>query len=330
MKKFLVVGLLCVSAPAMAASVWNSPADVAAIIAIEQQNKVHRDGADMATTFAPDAVVLNYMTGEIYEGRSEIQKAATAMQPPFKSASSNIREQSILTNGSFACVLQTVDYQFVTKDGQPGTLSLRQMNALKKNGGRWEIVQEHLSAPMDPTTGLAVTNNLQVRGNVIVPTDMKANQRVSVAQAEKELKIWTHDSFLVLPVDALMQYYGPGPNDLAAYAPTTPGNLRGIAELRAYLAPGLADTSSLEITVPHLKIDTDGELGAQIDVQFIKSNFKSGKPSETTYWRQSDCLRRVDGKWHGVMAMASFPVDLKTGKSVVLVTTIPANLKTSK
>lgn len=328
MKKILAAGLVCVAGPAMAASVWNSPADVAAIGALELQNKVVQlDGAHVASTFAPDAVLLNYGTGEIYQGRAEIQGAATSAH--FQSVRNNIREQSILTNGSFACVLQTVDYQYVTPQGDPDTLSLRQMDALRKTGGRWEVVQEHLSAPMDPTTGMAVTTNLEVRGNMVLPLDMTANQRVPVAQAQQEINKWAQDSFLALPVDTLMTYYGPGPNELVSYAPVSPGNLRGVAELRAFLAPALADTASLEITTPVLKIDTDGELGAQIDVQFIKTHFKSGKPDTTTYWRQSDCLRRVGGKWYGVMPMASFPVDLETGHSVATVAKIPANLKTN-
>lgn len=329
MKKLLAAGLVCVAGPAMAASVWNAPADVAAIGALELQNKVEQlDGAHVATTFAPDAVLLNYGTGQIYQGRAEIQRAATSAH--FQSVRNNIREQSILTNGSFACVIQTVDYQYVTPQGDPDTLSLRQMDALKKTGGRWEVVQEHLSAPMDPATGMAVTTNLEVRGSVVLPLDMAANQRVPVAQAQQEINKWAHDSFLALPVDTLMTYYGPGPNDVMAYAPISPGNLRGLAELRAFLAPALADTASLEITTPVLKTDTDGELGAQIDVQFIKTHFKSGKPDATTYWRQSDCLRRVGGKWYGVMSVASFPVDLESEYSTVTVASVPTDLKASR
>lgn len=321
MKKFLAAGLVCVAGPAMAASVWNAPADVAAISAIVQQSKVQLDGASVARTYAPDAVVLNYKAGEIYQGRTAIQAAAAAA--PLKSVKSNIREQSILTNGSFACAMLTVDYQFIAQDGKPGTLSLRQMDALKKNGERWEVVQEHLSVPMDPKTGLAVTGDLQVRGPMVWPADLSAGQRVPVAQAENEIKKWADDSFRAMPLNALMPFYGPGPNDMMSYAPTEPGNIRGKVELEAYLAPSLANTMALDIDVHLIKVDTDGELGAQIDQQYITSHFKGGA-SDITYWRQSDCLRRVDGKWYGAMAMATFPVDWKTGKSIVLVNEIPA------
>lgn len=326
MKKLLIAGLLCLATPATAASVWNAPADVAAIAALEQQKL---DVPDVAASFAPDALVVDVKAGEVYEGRPAIQRAATALRAPFKSAKSSIREQSILTNGNMACVLQTVDYQFLTKDSQPVSLSLRQMNVLKKRGGRWQVIHEHLSTPMDPANGLAVTSDLQVRGNWTGPPNVAASQRVSVAQAQKELATWAHDSFRALPVDNLMTYYGPGENDVMAYAPTTPGNLRGLAELRTYLAASLATVASLEITVPVLRIDTDGELGAQIDVQFIESHLKDGK-TEITYWRQSDCLRRVDGKWHAMMAMVSFPVNPVTAKSIVLVPKVPENLTTEK
>lgn len=330
MKKFLVAGLLCVSAPAMADSVWNSPADVDAVVAAVQNSKVPGNNVGIENRFSPDAVVLNYTTGDIYEGRDEIKKASVASRRPFGAISSTVREHSVLTNGNFACALTTIDYQFSTKDAGPVTIGLRQMDVLKKNDGKWEVIQEHLSAPMDPKTGMGTTSNLQLRGTSNAPEHLWASQRVSVEQAKDELKTWSYDSFLALPVDALMDYYGPGPNDIVSYAPVTPGNIRGKVALKEFLTQALVDTASLEISVPLIKIDTDGELGAQIDVQFIKTNFKSGKPSETTYWRQSDCLRKVSGKWYGVMPMASFPVDSKTGKSVVLVTTIPENLKTGK
>jgi hypothetical protein len=98
------------------------------------------------------------------------------------------------------------------------------------------------------------------------------------------------------------------------YAPTVPGNLRGKAEMRAYYAPSMNSFESLETKTPILKVDTDGVLGAQIDIQEITLHLHDGK-TQPLYWRQSDCLRRVGGKWYGLLDMASFPVDLKTGKS---------------
>ena len=44
------------------------------------------------------------------------------------------------------------------------------------------------------------------------------------------------------------------------------------------------------------------------------------------YWRQSDCVTRVGGKWYGVEDLASFPVDLKTGKSAAKWDSFPVDL----
>ena len=92
-------------------------ARAAAIKALEQKNAEQLDAAELAKTFAPDAVLLDYMSGGVYQGRAAIEKAASALLAPVKSISANIREQNIVTDGNFACNLLTTDFEFVTRDG---------------------------------------------------------------------------------------------------------------------------------------------------------------------------------------------------------------------
>ena len=33
--------------------------------------------------------------------------------------------------------------------------------------------------------------------------------------------------------------------------------------------------------------------------------------------RQSDCMRRLDGKWYSFLEMISYPVDMKTNKGIM-------------
>ena len=60
---FFAAPIACLALPAMAAAALNASTDVAEIKAFEQKNAEQRDSVVLAETYAPDAVVLDYMTG---------------------------------------------------------------------------------------------------------------------------------------------------------------------------------------------------------------------------------------------------------------------------
>jgi ketosteroid isomerase-like protein len=308
---FAALVLVCTATPAMAQTL-NSPADVAAIKAVEQHNAELLDADAVAAAYANDAVVIDYMTGGIYQGRAAVRAGMAAQLAPIKSVQATIREHNIVTDGQFACDMLTADFRFVGKDGKSGAISLRQMDALQMIDGRWQVVQEQIAGLNDPKTGKAVMNDLAVRGDMAWPATMTLGKPVPMAEARGQIEAWTNTSLRVVGVDAIMGYYGPGENEVAMYTPTIPGNVRGKTEMRAYYAPSMNAFESLETKTPVLKIDTDGVLGAQIDVQEITLHLHDGK-TQPLYWRQSDCVRRVGDKWYGALDMASFPIDLKTG-----------------
>jgi hypothetical protein len=223
----------------------------------------------------------------------------------------------------------TTEFNFEDKSGKAGELSLRQMDALQKIDGKWQVVQQQVSALNDPKTGDAVMSNLTVRGDMAWPVDMTLGAPVPIEQARTEIDKWTYDSLRVVGIDAILKYYGPNENELAMYAPTAPGNIRGKTEMRAYYAPSMNSFESLETKTPILKIDTDGQLGAQIDTQEIVLHLRDGK-TQPLYWRQSDCVRRAGDKWYGVLNMSSFPVNMKTGKTESQWSTFPVGSQTAE
>lgn len=310
----IAAGIALYAATAAAQTVFNAPADVAEIKALEAANAQQLDADVLARGYAPDVVMIDYMTGGVYQGRDALKTAMAAQLGAIKTVKAKITEHNIVTDGRFACDMLTTDFEFVDKGGKAGSLSLRQMDALQKIDGRWQVVQEHVGGVNDPKTGDAVMNHLAVRGDMAWPADLKLGAPVPVAQARREVEKWTNDSLRVVGIDAILAYYGPGENEVAMYSPTAPGNIRGKTEMRAYYAPSMNSFASLETKTPILKIDTDGQLGAQIDTQEIVLHLKDGK-TQPLYWRQSDCVRRVGDKWYGVLDMASFPVNLKTGKT---------------
>jgi len=312
--KYLAAAIAFISAPVIAQSAANAPEDVAAIKAFEQANAEQMNVSALTQAYAADAVMLDYMTGGIYTGRAAIGNALSKQIAPLKSVRAEIREHNIVTSSGFACDMQTTDYHYETRAGKSGVLSLRQMDAIKKINGRWQIVQQQVAALNDPKTGNAVMTDLPTRGDKAWPADFSLGAPMSEDKAAEEIRTWTDVSLRVVGIDAIMPFYGPGENELVQYGPTVPGNVRSKSEMYAYYAPSMNSFEGLDTKTPVLKVDTDGLLGAQIDVQDITMHLKGGK-TQALYWRQSDCVRRVGFKWYGVLNMSSFPTDLTTGKT---------------
>ena len=62
--------------------------------------------------------------------------------------------------------------------------------------------------------------------------------------------------------------------------------------------------------------DSDGVFGVQIDTQVLALKMQDGSTAHMRL-RESDCLHRMDGGWYSFFNMMSYPVDAKTGKSVM-------------
>jgi ketosteroid isomerase-like protein len=311
------MAVLAVLAPSLAAAapVLNAPGDVSAITALEMRNAAQLDGHLLAETYAPHAVVLDYMAGALYKGRAEIEKSFTAELAPAKSIVPNMQEASILTDGKFACDAMTTSFQFILKNGKTGSMSLRQLDALEKIDGKWQIVQEEISAPMDPKTGMAVMSGLPVRGAMAWPADILAGPATTSTQADTEITAWFNKNARGIGIEAAMAPYGPGESEALLYGEMAPGNLRGKTEIRAYYLPVMGSYNALDLASPLLRVNSDGLLGAQIDTQDITLHLVDGKTRRIGL-HQMDCLHRVGDQWYTVEEMVAFPVDLATGKSV--------------
>ena len=74
---------------------------------------------------------------------------------------------NVATNGNFACAASQIEFDAVLKDGKKMSLSVRQLDAFKKIGNEWKIVQQHISLPIDPKTGAAIVDGpVNARGEI--------------------------------------------------------------------------------------------------------------------------------------------------------------------
>jgi len=111
-----------------------------------------------------------------------------------------------------------------------------------------------------------------------------------------------------------MTYYGPSDDVIVYDVQYPPGEFRGLKEVRDGFAPVMNFTDP-KVKILDLVIDSDGVFGVQIDVQDVTITQKDGS-KRNFMLRQSDCMRRVEGKWYSMLEAISMPIDPKTGKAV--------------
>ena len=66
-------------------------------------------------------------------------------------------ELTVEVEGSIGYAFSLQRYTGVLRDGRPLDVTTRQTDIWRKIDGRWLIVHQHVSYPMDKKTGMAVT-----------------------------------------------------------------------------------------------------------------------------------------------------------------------------
>jgi ketosteroid isomerase-like protein len=319
-------GVLALSTLSLAAgsTTLNRPADVSAVTDIEMKLAKLNTMKDLIQYYAPDAVVFDTYAPGIFRGTKQIYDGFEQQFAQGQSFTGAIPDMNILSDGKFACAAMQLHFNFVLKNGTKGALTLRQLDAFKKIAGKWLIVQQHISVPMDPKTGMGLLDSpMPVRGPLQWNPQSFASAPVPLSQAKKEIRSWLDTGVLSRNLDELMAYYGPTDDVIVYDTLYPPGEFRGMQEIRAGFAP------VMNFTDPHVNIldfvvDSDGVFAVQIDTQDITVTMKDGTKSNF-YLRQSDCMRRMNGKWYSVFEEISTPVDAKTGKSVTKASAIASH-----
>jgi ketosteroid isomerase-like protein len=300
---------------ASGAAPLNDAADVKSIAAIEQELARQPSMKNLIQYYADDAVVLDAYAPGYYRGKKQIYSGFEQQFEQAAGFTGEIADMNIISHGEFACAAMQLHFHFKLKTGKQGDLTFRQLDAFKKSGGKWLIVQQHISQPMDPKTGLGLSDaRMPARGRLSWNQETFAGPEVSPAQAKKEIKVWLDEGVLSPDTDKLMTYYGPSDDVIVYDVQYPPGEFRGMKEVRDGFAPVMNFTDP-KVKILDFVVDSDGVFGVQIDVQDITVTQKDGS-KRNFMLRQSDCMRRVEGKWYSMLEAISMPIDPKTGKAV--------------
>ena len=306
--------LLAAAASATAAD-FNKPADIAAITGIEGQLAKLNTMKELIRYYAPDAVVYDAYAPGVFRGTKRIFDGFEQQFALGQSFTGAIPDMNVVSDGKFACAAMQVHFDFTLKNGTKGSITMRQLDAFKKIGGKWLIVQQHISFPMDPKTGMGLLDSpMPIRGALAWNRNSFTGPAVALPQAKKEVRSWLDAGVLSRNLDELMSYYGPTDDIIVYDMLSPPGEFRGMKEVRDGFAPVMNFTDP-QVKLLDFVVDSDGVFAVQIDAQDITITRKDGTKSNFLL-RQSDCMRRMDGKWYSVFEAISVPVDGKTGKSV--------------
>lgn len=294
---------------------FNAPADVAAIKEVEEILATEIDIDKVLPHYADDATVLDLFAPGIFRGKAEIRAGFAPQLGAIKSMEKTTPEMIVATNGTFGCAASQVAYHTVMKDGTKFAMNVRVLDAFKKIDGKWRVVQQHLSFPVDPATMNALTDAPIQPRTLTWSAQPLAPVSTTPEKAKAEIKEFMDVGGASVGLDKLMNYYGPG-DDTLLYDAFSPKAVIGKKEIADFYAPIMGSYTGISLTMPMFEVDSDGSFGVQIDTQELTLTMKDGSKRNVAL-RQSDCMRRVDGKWYSFLEMVSYVTDAKTMKAQI-------------
>ena len=117
---------------------------------------IKKDVNAIMAIYAPDIFVFDAIPPREYPNWDAFRKDWEGLFTTFPGPLTNsISELNITVAGSFAYTRSIDDAIFTAKDNSKVHMVVRTTDVLQKSNGKWRIVQEHVSFPVDPTTGKA-------------------------------------------------------------------------------------------------------------------------------------------------------------------------------
>jgi ketosteroid isomerase-like protein len=297
---------------------FNDPGDVDAIRAIEVELSVQLNVPDIVKLYAPNALLADFMSDSVFNGRVAIGKHFDEVVRGLESLDPDMIDLDVVSDGTLAFAAVQVHLAAATADGGIRHATFRELDAFRKIEGTWLIVQSHASLPFDAQTAAPVLNGpLPARGPLDWVNKPPPGPATTPALGIAEAWRWAETVSQIQHVDELLPFYGPQ-DEFQTYEIFHPGVLRGRQEFcDAHVSLDVSvrrlfpDMKRMEIKKPMFVVDSDGLLAAQFGIQELVITLQD-ESVRKLYLRRSDCLRRVDNTWRSCFSMASFAADLFT------------------
>jgi len=301
---------------ALAAPSFNAPGDVQAITALEQSLAPQTDVKVIARAYAPNAVVFDAAAPGTYTNRAQFLAELAPQFAPVKSIGATIQGMDVISDGTLACAAFMPRFAVQLKNGGMVNLALRQLDALQKVNGEWQIIGSHLSYAADPETGKSM---LDPPPAAMPPFSIDGNPFAGppalAGTTDAALRAWTLRYALAPDEQAQIATMGPG-DETMAFDGFTPNPISGRDALISYYTPLFAPMAGITGHFIYFHSQTDGVFGLEMSVQNLDVDLKNGR-KWPLFIRQSDCLHYVNGQWYSMIDMNSYPTIMRTGMAVM-------------
>jgi ketosteroid isomerase-like protein len=93
-----------------------------------------------------------------YQGNAAVRGDFDNVFANFAGAKGNFVELVVVTDGKMGMARSIQHFAWTDKAGKPQEVTVRVTDVFHKVNGQWKVIHTHISAPMDPKTGLTQTN----------------------------------------------------------------------------------------------------------------------------------------------------------------------------
>jgi ketosteroid isomerase-like protein len=153
--------ILTIFAPAFAFGDTNR--DKALIVKLEH-DLAEAQTVDQIMPFyaaADSTVVFDGFEPGVFRGPKAIAENFAAQLAGDKSVKIDFRELTVDVDGSLGTAFSIQHAVVTMKDDSQMEIAFRETDLLRKIGGRWRIVHQHISYPADPKTGKTILNSIE-------------------------------------------------------------------------------------------------------------------------------------------------------------------------
>lgn len=152
----IVIALTLLSAASATTALASEASDKARIKDILEKVIAGKDGTEMASYYAPDAILWDVLPPET-RGRKAIAEFMDTIMVDQKNLKGEIRRLHIEVDHTLATAYSIQHFTWESKaTGQAGEILFRQTDMLRKIKGHWWIIHQHISVPIDVKTGAAM------------------------------------------------------------------------------------------------------------------------------------------------------------------------------
>jgi ketosteroid isomerase-like protein len=136
-----------------------SAKDEKAIKDVENKMIATTNTNDLMKYYDQNDVAVYDLAGPLeYEGNAAVRSDFDNVFANFAGAKGDFVELVVVSDGKMGMARSIQHFAWTDKTGKPQQVTVRVTDVFHKVDGQWKVIHTHISAPMDPKTGLTQTN----------------------------------------------------------------------------------------------------------------------------------------------------------------------------